>query len=574
MSFINNTASQGPVIFGKESFDSFNDQYVDGGGNYASESECRGFYIHRVNSTCQEFELQGIPLPIKVTINATVNITVNATINDAEIIKSNGTGIHIDNITWNVTGNVTSNFTRDFTGDVIIHVSTSSSKAARNVTTIDADINTTNLTGNVSAILSSSVPSYSPSFTMIPTTSSIPSFSSYPSMTPTYNASYSENSSINSSSTPSAVPSRATLYVPPRDPESEMLPLVARKQPKGYYNWNVMDKDFGPEAWGDVDVSSSDYIQFLNQGLHVTTNECGKYGNQTPIDFFRTNVPCSEFHQIRAHGGDWKNMTRQGEVTFQVTPSYLRIQFDGEGERIPRADSPGGFTEIFSSHLELTLPSLHTLNGQHFDAEYSIYHMQSIKNRSLVVSVLIDASENAYNHQFQRMLNAWVQVENCGIEAGRRLRFEDIHDDDDTDTEEWFETAPLDEHDERRLASQARIGGRFNIYGNDLVPSIYWYAYAGSLPRPPCTRAVHWRVLDVAMRISHRQLQTLKDILSKGACKDSPFREGLGDMLARPIQSSWKREVWQCTKDNYLSDCERFGLLCPAPDFHGDDVAS
>ena len=420
VSFINNTASQGPVIFGKESFDSFNDQYVDGGGNYASESECRGFYIHRVNSTCQEFELQGIPLPIKVTINATVNITVNATINDAEIIKSNGTGIHIDNITWNVTGNVTSNFTRDFTGDVIIHVSTSSSKAARNVTTIDADINTTNLTGNVSAILSSSVPSYSPSFTMIPTTSSIPSFSSYPSMTPTYNASYSENSSINSSSTPSAVPSRATLYVPPRDPESEMLPLVARKQPKGYYNWNVMDKDFGPEAWGDVDVSSSDYIQFLNQGLHVTTNECGKYGNQTPIDFFRTNVPCSEFHQIRAHGGDWKNMTRQGEVTFQVTPSYLRIQFDGEGERIPRADSPGGFTEIFSSHLELTLPSLHTLNGQHFDAEYSIYHMQSIKNRSLVVSVLIDASENAYNHQFQRMLNAWVQVENCGIRSEER----------------------------------------------------------------------------------------------------------------------------------------------------------
>ena len=394
-------------------------------------------------------------------------------------------------------------------------------------------------------------------------------------MSPTYNATYFENSSISTSSTPSTVPSRATPYVPPRDPDFETLPLVDRKQPKGYYNWNVMDKDFGPNAWGEVDISSSDYMQFLRHGLNVTTNECAKYGNQTPIDFLRTNVPCSEFHQIRARGGNWKNMTRQGEVTFQITPSHLRIQFDGKGERIPRVDSPGGFTELFSSHLELTIPSLHTLNGQHFDAEYSIYHMQSSKNRSLVLSVLIDASENAYNHEFQKMLNAWVQVEDCGIESGRRLSFDDIHNnDDDDDTEGLHEAASLDEQDERRLAAQARIGGKFNIFGNDLVPSIYWYAYAGSLPRPPCTRAVHWRVLDVAMRISYLQLQTLKDILSEGACRDSSFREGLGDMLARPIQSSWKREVWQCTKDNYLSDCERFGLLCPAPDFHGAEVTS
>mmetsp|Transcript_25550 Transcript_25550/g.59357 ORF Transcript_25550/g.59357 Transcript_25550/m.59357 type:complete len:119 (-) Transcript_25550:470-826(-) len=56
-----------------------------------------------------------------------------------------------------------------------------------------------------------------------------------------------------------------------------------------------------------------------------------------------------------AQGGDWRNLTIEGEITFQVLPSLLRIQFDGENPKRPRADSPGGFKELYTSHIEVTV---------------------------------------------------------------------------------------------------------------------------------------------------------------------------------------------------------------------------
>merc|ERR1711862_442189 len=41
-----------------------------------------------------------------------------------------------------------------------------------------------------------------------------------------------------------------------------------------------------------------------------------------------------------------------------------------------------------------------------------------------------------------------------------------------------------------------------------------WYCgYEGSITEPPCSRKVHWRVLDVPMKISTKQLQRMKNVL-------------------------------------------------------------
>jgi hypothetical protein len=348
---------------------------------------------------------------------------------------------------------------------------------------------TPSLVPSDSRIPSQVIPTRFPSFdpTAFPTGVE-PSASPVPSLkpsnaptSPTYSPLplYQPSSLPSNSHYPSVTLSQAptSSYESPLDPFDETLPLVPRNQPPGYYNFNIDDRFFGPLAWHGINITANEYIRYASEGIRVHTNECGGT-NQSPIDLGRINHQCEEIHQIRARGGDWRSLTRDGEIIFHITPSHLRIQFDSINPKAPRADSPGGFVPLYADHVEITTPSLHTILGRRFDAEYSIYHVQATKNRILIVSVLVDASENSYNHEFQKVLNAFSDVDDC--ENGRCLRLQDIVDEE---TDHDFASTKVNGTYERLLAENARISGKFNIYNIDMVPSIYWFAYTGSLPR-------------------------------------------------------------------------------------------
>jgi hypothetical protein len=81
---------------------------------------------------------------------------------------------------------------------------------------------------------------------------------------------------------------------------------------------------------------------------------------------------------------------------------------------------------------------------------------------------------------------------------------------------------------------------------------------------------VHHRVFDKPMQISPKQYKQMKDILLDGPCKDDPGRQGLGDFLVRPLTPEIdKRETFHCTAEQFATDCERFGIFCPAPEWAG-----
>jgi hypothetical protein len=92
-------------------------------------------------------------------------------------------------------------------------------------------------------------------------------------------------------------------------------------------------------------------------------------------------------------------------------------------------------------------------------------------------------------------------------------------------------------------------------YHQDLLSSIHFYGYSGSLTEPPCTEFCEWRVLDTPMQISSDQLLQMKTLLFNHVDKKcrltSTHYEG---SVARPIQDSSRRPVYQCTCRDYLAD--------------------
>ena len=113
-------------------------------------------------------------------------------------------------------------------------------------------------------------------------------------------------------------------------------------------------------------------------------------------------------------------------------------------------------------------------------------------------------------------------------------------------------TTQKEEH-RRRLAS------RWNPYHESLIPTYYFYGYDGSLTEPPCTEIVSWFVMDKPMIISKNQLEQMKYILftnvNGDTCEETSVH--FHNSVARPIQETSNRQVWHCTRNDFVPDHER-----------------
>ena len=148
--------------------------------------------------------------------------------------------------------------------------------------------------------LPSSKPTPSPSkyHSSMPTQSPTTSPSFKPSSTPTTSPSFKP------SSTPSISPSLSPSYPPAYfDPNP-----VPRNPPRGYFNYDLNDKTYGPRSWHRIDTSEHPLKEFGKKGWgpwkgHLpgdpTENLCGRADRrQSPKNLHRT-MDCEAHHEIR-----------------------------------------------------------------------------------------------------------------------------------------------------------------------------------------------------------------------------------------------------------------------------------
>lgn len=380
----------------------------------------------------------------------------------------------------------------------------------------------------------------------------------------------------------------------------------------GYFNYDPSDNDYGPENWGDVQ-KTDEYNRWLELDKyhhHNLNNRCSTSTRQGPIDVCDSHAftgTCNEFHQIRPVHGDYK--LDNEHVTMQILPGRLRIKYDTRPNG-PMIEKPETYTDQFkqtpqpphadfahywnwhiqANHVDIKLPSEHTVCGKRFVGELTIWHLHPEPDKfqrpgqdSIVITILIDIHpQGRPNQHLQKAIEEWKKVsekdtESC--QSGRKLeemyegdyqlgQYADLSAHSDFLSSNIFADEMLgneksrDELNRQHRKAYETVEGKnqgWSPYNKEILNSLYFYAYHGSLTEPPCSEFVAWRVMHDPMYISRGQLEQLQDILfnhKNPNCERTSF--DYKESVARPVKSHHvDHQFYQCTRDNYVSDKEK-----------------
>jgi len=391
--------------------------------------------------------------------------------------------------------------------------------------------------------------------TMVPSTE--PSSSPTVSARPTISTNPSNSPSDIHSAKPSSIPTESPSFPPTSHPTFS----PTSEQPDTSFSYNPYAKH-GPSRWGKVNIAQNEFTEF--KSLNVHENRCNRIVQpQSPINLEHKNE-CLEHHQIRTRRGDFN----LAEVDFKILPNALRMELprsitkmvDGVevGRFPPQADYSEGWPKCPVKHLEIKVPSEHTIYGKQYPAEVTIAHI--VHKAVITISVLLDTSENEQNKNLDVFLDEWEEVfqnmtHNCDMQR-RQLLGENTTNfptykrrrppKTRSDLAEIFGTDDVEPS--RRLNGDAD----FALYA--FLPTIWFFGYKGSLTVPPCTTQ-HWRVLERPAQVSETQLKRIQNMITNqvdSECKKSST--AFNGAVNRPLQESDDIPVWHCTELDYEPD--------------------
>jgi len=148
---------------------------------------------------------------------------------------------------------------------------------------------------------------------------------------------------------------------------------------------------------------------------------------------------------------------------------------------------------------------------------------------------------------------------------------DDVPSDDDNNSDNWrprrttnLRPSSITETASASSSQNSRHLRRDPFLWDPLEPwymlnSIHFWAYEGSITEPPCFQDIHWRVIDVPMKISMKQYFQLKrlmfDHVDPDTCKKTSTH--YEESNARPVQAWTEGNVYRCKRSDYMSDMER-----------------
>lgn len=210
----------------------------------------------------------------------------------------------------------------------------------------------------------------------------------------------------------------APISIPSGSPTSSAN-LNRGRGKAGYFNYDPNDEVYGPLHWGSIQDNSEylRYVELSDTLQRSLVNKCERKDIlQSPIDICedKINAECFEHHQTRTHEG---NMKFSEIVEAQILSSKLRLKYHTDrtpegGPYPPEADFAhnwNGYAEV--NHIDVKIPSEHTLCGKRFSAEYQIYMLHPKRRQTIVMAILLDIDPiGKENDHFQLIIDEWQKA--------------------------------------------------------------------------------------------------------------------------------------------------------------------
>mmetsp|Transcript_27192 Transcript_27192/g.40910 ORF Transcript_27192/g.40910 Transcript_27192/m.40910 type:complete len:185 (-) Transcript_27192:75-629(-) len=153
------------------------------------------------------------------------------------------------------------------------------------------------------------------------------------------------------------------------------------------------------------------------------------------------------------------------------------------------ANNWNGFAEV--NHIDIKIPSEHTICGVRYPAEYSIYMVHPMRRQTIVMSILLAFDkEDKTNTHLQKAIDEWQKVYDqnemrCTGRPSERKLFS--HVESQTTTSGRFEAFNFTSREARELKDETPFGrGGWDPFHRSLERTIYFWGYWGSLTEPPC----------------------------------------------------------------------------------------
>ena len=258
-----------------------------------------------------------------------------------------------------------------------------------------------------------------------------------------------------------------------------------------YFNYSPKSRSsYGPDSWGSLtgDTREGEYWRQYKEWIDpdLDKNSCNSGSDrQSPIDlsFDAVNAECLEYHQIKDKSGT-VTIDDEYNVRFEILPNKLRINYRWDSApmrdvdqgadqpyNIPSADIPKGWgIHLPVVHIDIKVPSEHTMNGKRYAAEYQVFLIQNKDSQrgAPAVSVLFDLHPDDRRNQalqdaLDRFQNVWDgDYDECNQ---RRLKGRELTDEEVTDirTKDVFGV-----HGGRELQE-----GVFNPWHHELIRSAW-----------------------------------------------------------------------------------------------------
>eukprot|EP00957_Ditylum_brightwellii_P212205 15367074-Ditylum_brightwellii.AAC.1 len=258
--------------------------------------------------------------------------------------------------------------------------------------------------------------------------------------------------------TPAPTPSPPTPN-PPSDGNYPVHP-VPNNPPPGYFNYDMNDMKYGPNAWHKIPASQTDAYKYWKDlenymPANLKENTCNSQvsfndNRASPVNLRNTDDNCKEYHQLRPNRmTDHGPLLGPGSVgTLEIKSHSLRISYprvDKDDLTVPSADIPQGWGKFLHvAYCEFKVPASHTLQGETFAAEMNCYIIQKAGRGLGVFTILfkIGSFNKLLDEAICSFQSVWQKDKNACSGGGRRDLEEDGKDDDDVFDDDDDDVAP------------------------------------------------------------------------------------------------------------------------------------